>query len=324
MNKTVVAGEERTDHDRMPCMEVFGGSELTARGVQFGGLDPWLFSKPYGEARDGGDVYYASSCINGRISRFLLADIAGHGAAVAGTAGNLKTLMRRFVNWLDQVEFVRRLNRQFAELAPEGIFATAIVATFFAPTRRLCLCNAGHPSPLLYRATSREWSLLGAGNDLAPRNIPFGILDLLDYQHFDVELNPGDCLLIYTDALTEACGVDRQILGENGLLEIAKILPAAAPRELAESLLYEVGKRYPAALSCDDVTVMVLQANGRELEFSLLEKWRVARRYFSTLAAAVRNGTEKPPFPYPDSTLANIGGAIIPALSKRWRARSTK
>ena len=63
----------------MHCMEVFGGIQLAARAVQFGGLNIWLFSKPIGEGHKGGDVYYASSCINGRISRFLLADVVGHG-----------------------------------------------------------------------------------------------------------------------------------------------------------------------------------------------------------------------------------------------------
>jgi hypothetical protein len=122
-------------------MEVFGGSQLVARAVQFGGLETWLFSKPMGEGREGGDVYYASSCIKGRISRFLLADVVGHGQAAAETADGLKFPMRRFVNWLDQAEFVRLLNWQFSEVAPDGIFATAIVATFFAPTGRLCLCS---------------------------------------------------------------------------------------------------------------------------------------------------------------------------------------
>jgi hypothetical protein len=59
----------------MPCMEVWGGSQLTARGVVFGGLDAWVYSKPHGKAQRGGDVYYASSCAAGRISRLLLADV---------------------------------------------------------------------------------------------------------------------------------------------------------------------------------------------------------------------------------------------------------
>ena len=94
----------------MSCMQVWGGSQLTTRGVAMGGLDAWVYSKPYGQAQRGGDVYYASSCATGRITRLLLADVAGHGNSVAATAADLRTLMRRFVNRLDQTEFVRLLN----------------------------------------------------------------------------------------------------------------------------------------------------------------------------------------------------------------------
>src|SRR5580658_1682801 len=146
---------------RMQCMEVWGGSQLTSSGVQLPGLDVWVYSKPFHQAQHGGDVYYASSCATGRISRLLLADVSGHGKSVAATAADLRTLMRRFVNRLDQKEFVRLLNQQFVALSRTGTFATAVVTTFFAPSRRLLICNAGHPRPLLYRAAKKEWSLLG-------------------------------------------------------------------------------------------------------------------------------------------------------------------
>jgi hypothetical protein len=88
-------------------MEVWGGSQLIARGVAFGGLDAWVYSKSHGNAQHGGVVYDASICATGRIARLLLADVAGHGLSVASTAADLRTLMRRFVNRLDQTEFVR-------------------------------------------------------------------------------------------------------------------------------------------------------------------------------------------------------------------------
>src|SRR4029077_2548524 len=164
---------------QMTCMEVWGGSQLTTRGVEMGGLDAWVYSKPYGDAQRGGDVYYASSCATGRITRLLLADVGGHGNTVASTAANLRTLMRRFVNRLDQTEFVRMLNQQFTILSESGTFATAVVATFFAPTQRLIVSNAGHPRPLLYRAAKGQWTLLGAEpaeEEASPHNMPLGII----------------------------------------------------------------------------------------------------------------------------------------------------
>jgi phosphoserine phosphatase RsbU/P len=301
----------------MQCMEVWGGSQLTSRGVVFGGLDAWVYSKPFGKAHAGGDIYYASSCATGRISRLLLADVAGHGHTVAATAADLRTLMRRFVNRLDQTEFVRLLNQQFAVLPRTGAFATAIVTTFFEPSRRLMVCNAGHPRPMLFRAAQRQWDFLGVqgpGSRTAPSNIPIGLFDAAVYEQFDVELEPGDCLVSYTDALIESRDSDGEMLGEDGLLRITRLLGDVPPEKMIETLLAEIETRYPENLSEDDVTVLVVRANGRQLRFSLREKLRAFGRFISALLRGEHA-------PFPDAKLANIGGAIIPALARRWRAR---
>jgi sigma-B regulation protein RsbU (phosphoserine phosphatase) len=310
-----------TSTQRMQCMEVWGGSQLTERGVEFGGLETWVYSKPYGDAEHGGDVYYASSCATGRISRLLLADVSGHGHAVAETAADLRTLMRRFVNRLDQAEFVKLLNQQFAELSKDGAFATAIVTTFFAPSRRLMICNAGHPRPLLYRAAGGNWSLLAAKESriaAAPQNLPLGMIHITEYEHFDVELQPGDCLVTYTDALIESNDADGTMLGEAGVLRIVRALGDVDADKLIPALLAEIAARDPKNLTDDDVTVLAMRASGRELNFSLGEKLEAAMRLGSAVIRSVNPQAERPPFP--DAHLANIGGALIPTLGRRWRA----
>lgn len=303
----------------MQCMEVWSGSQLTESRVEFGGLDAWVYSKPFGESRHGGDIYYASSCATGRITRLLVADVAGHGSTVADTATGLRTLMRRFVNRLDQGEFVRLLNRQFSELSQAGTFATAIVTTFFAPTGRLTVCNAGHPRPLIYRASRRQWSLLSAADQAAEAvtNFPLGIVSLAEYEQFDVELEPGDFLLCYTDALIEASDSDGEPLAEAGLLRVVSQLGDLDAQSLTEALLKEIGSRDPANLSDDDVTVLVVRANGRPAHYPFSQKLRAFGRFAGTLLRSFNPRAERPPLP--DANLANIGGAIIPALSKRWR-----
>jgi len=271
---------------QMQCMEVWGGSQLTARGVVIGGLDAWVYSKPYGQAQHGGDVYYASSCVTGRISRLLLADVSGHGTSVADIATNLRNLMRRFVNRRDQAEFVTLLNQQFAALSTQGTFATAVVSTFYAPTRRLKLCNAGHPRPVLYRAAQKQWSLLGEESTSRPAgllNLPLGILSITQYEHFDVELEPGDCMMAYTDALIESSDADGASLNEDGVLRILNSLGDVKPEELIEALLGEIAKRYPQNLSADDVTVLMVRANGNPRTPTLGIKLRAAA--LMTLAA---------------------------------------
>ena len=305
----------------MQCMEVWGGSQLTARGVQFGGLDAWVYSKPFGNAQHGGDVYYASSCATGRISRLLLADVSGHGTAVASTAADLRTLMRRFVNRLDQTEFVKLLNQQFSVMSSAGTFATAIVATFFEPSRRMTICNAGHPRPLIYRAAQRKWDFLTHDGKArtAPANLPLGLLEMSEYEQFDVELEPGDCVLSYTDALMESNDANGEMLGEQGVLRIARLLGDIEPEKLTDALLREIAERYPENLSDDDVTVLLVRANGQPLRFTLAEKLKALLRFSRTFFGAINPRAERPPLP--DANLANVGGAIIPALGRRWRAK---
>jgi len=318
-NRDIVIGTQPAQ--QMTCMEVWGGSQLTTRTVELAGLDAWVYSKPYGEAKRGGDVYYASSCATGRIARLLLADVSGHGNVVAATAADLRTLMRRFVNRLDQTEFVRLINQQFAKLSQAGSFATAVIATFFAPSRRLIVCNAGHPRPLVYRAESREWNFLGhegADEKVAARNLPLGIVDLAEYEQFDVELQPGDCVLCYTDALIESRDADGEMIGEGGLLRIMRLLGDVEPQALTKTLLEEIAHRYPENLGDDDVTVLVVRANGRKARYPLKEKLWAQLRLVGSLFRAINPWAERPPLP--DLNMANIGGAIIPALGRRWRA----
>jgi hypothetical protein len=86
---------------------------------------------------------------------------------------------------------------------------------------------------------------------------------------------------------------------------------------LSAALLREIAERYPENLSEDDVTVLLMRANGRPLRVSFREQ---LVRFSKTFIGAINRGAERPPLP--DANLANIGGAIIPALERRWRARN--
>ena len=309
--------------EQMECMEVWGGTEPITRRVAMRGLDAWVYSRPCGDSTCGGDVYYASSCATGRISRLLVADVAGHGAAVGQLAAVLRGLMRRFVNFIDQSQFVRAMNTSFVEGTPDGVFATAVVCTFFAPTHRMTVCNAGHPQPLWYRAADRRWSLLRQPTDAAvsavPSNMPLGIMDLVDYQQSDVEMGTDDLMLFYTDALSEAAGPDGTMLNEAGLLQVVQRLAGTEPAVLIDALLAAVGHLHPANLQSDDVTMILLRPTGRR---PVTPFWARARGLTRFTWAVVSGAVTRPrAVPLPDLKLANVGGAVLPWLSRLWRVK---
>src|SRR6476659_5173179 len=89
----------------LACLEVWGGNEPVDTALAVPGLQVWVYAVPFANASAGGDVHFVSSCGTGRIARLLVADVAGHGEAVADTARTLRGLIRRFMNHIDQRQF---------------------------------------------------------------------------------------------------------------------------------------------------------------------------------------------------------------------------
>lgn len=324
----------------MQCMEIWGGNDAVDRGVILAGLDAWVLSRPYADAANGGgDVHYVSSCATGRITRLLVADVSGHGADVAETARGLRSLMRRYVNYIDQTRFVREMNGQFRAMAQTGRFATALVTTYFGPTGELSICNAGHPPPLLYRARNREWSVLAqapaafvraakqperapatqrGGESDGPANIPLGILDMSRYEQFTLRLATGDMVLCYTDSLIEAKNAAGELLGRQGLLDIVRTLDVSPPDRLIPRLLTAVAALAEGNLATDDATALLFRPNGGAPRAPFFQRALAPLRVAAASLAALRPGADRAPLP--ELSLPNLGGAIFGPLSRLRRA----
>ena len=250
----------------MQCMEIWSGHGAIREAVSVPGLDVWVHSRPYEDDDTGGDIHFISLCAKGCVTRLSVADVAGHGRPVSDIAEWLRNQMRRHIIKIDQSRFARAINKEFAELETEGRFATALLASYFAPEDRLILCNAGHPRPLWYRAEAGEWCVLHhevAERDRDVRNLPLGIIDPTDYHQFAVTLAPGDLVVIYTDSLTEArAGGGDEMLGEQGLLALVDRLDATEHEGFGERVLDAVAHYAGRDEPEDDETLVVLRHTG--------------------------------------------------------------
>ncbi|MCB9841958.1 MAG: serine/threonine-protein phosphatase [Phycisphaeraceae bacterium] len=302
----------------MHCMEVWGGNREIDNGVVMPGLDAWVYARPYkgsDETSGGGDVHYVSSCATGRITRVLIADVAGHGEGVDQLARGLRVLMRKFINYTDQTRFVNRLNREFHELSRDCKFATAVVLTYWGPNGHLSVCNAGHPRPLVYRAQSRQWSFLR--DESGADNIPLGIDPGTVYGPYELRTKVGDIVLLYTDALIEARGTDGKLLGEEGLLALVRTLDAADPGALIHEIVERLRSMSGSADADDDVTMLALRNNGvgasvGGLGTGLRAGWDLTR----ALAGSLKPGGKVMGFP--QMTWTNFAGAFSKRINKRF------
>ncbi len=298
----------------MQCMEVWGGNDFVDTQIAMAGLDAWIVSRPLKGAPQGGDVHYLSSCATGRVARMLLADVSGHGEAVSKISTALRHLMRKFVNFIDQTHFVAGLNSSFHQLDVEGNFATALVMSWFGPTRELSLTNAGHPSPLIYVHDEDQWRYLENEEEerppgSIPRDVPLGVVDDVIYSELRCQLHPMDLILCYSDALVETMGQGSARKGQEFLLSWLAQADAENPQELIAKLTREV-----EAMTDDDLTIMVFRPRNDRPWEGLRNKLLAPAHMMCGLISALRHRDR--PIPWPEVSIANLGGALIGALNR--------
>jgi phosphoserine phosphatase RsbU/P len=319
----------------MQCMEVWGGNQAISSAVAMPGLTAWVFSRPYGAGEStplpaqsaGGDIHYVTSCATGRITRLVVADVAGHGQTVARASDALRRLMRTYSNYIDQSSFVEQLNRRFAELAEQadddsvqpGAFATAVVATYFAPTDELAISNAGHPRPMRYVAARKKWeSLVARAGDGGLSNLPLGIDTPTEYPTTRLEMGEGDLVLMYSDSFIEMRDQQGRMLGESGLEACLNQLGGERPDGLIERLIEIVSPSGIAAMN-DDVTAMLIARNARKPEPSLALGAVATARIVRAAVASLKPGAL--PATFPQFGLVSLGGSMFSALNRVKRKR---
>ena len=221
----------------------------------------WIHSTPLEPATGGGDVHYVSVCNRGMTSRIALADVAGHGDFASAVAERLRDVLQRHTNNWDQSALMRELNDAFIEGATGVQYATAVVLGFYTQTGELLFTSAGHLPPFWYRAGEREWEVLEADTPHAREieGLPLGVIPGTHYAQTAVELGLNDLVVLYTDGLTEARDEAGDMLGEEGLLALARECPVESPLSTARGLLDRLATFRRRSVPQDDETLVVLQ-----------------------------------------------------------------
>ncbi|WP_298459842.1 PP2C family protein-serine/threonine phosphatase [uncultured Cellulomonas sp.] len=194
------------------------------------------------------------------VAHLAVLDATGHDLrGTVSAAVTLAALRNSRREGRDLETTVRVMDRYATEQGRGQIFVTAVVATLDLPTGRLRYANAGHLAPLLMRRGKVVKQLTGG------RRVLMG-LGHEEVAVAEEQLEPGDCVVLYTDGITEArddtgtfFGIDRLI----GHLERSAAADLPAP-EMLRRLSHDVLDHQKGVLQ-DDATLVVAQwASGEE------------------------------------------------------------
>jgi sigma-B regulation protein RsbU (phosphoserine phosphatase) len=183
----------------LACAEIWAGNLRTASLLELPDLAAWVHSIPAGPGRAGGDVHYVSVCPSCIVSRIALADVSGHGEAVAVVAGKLRELMGQYLTSLEQIPLMRDLNQAVREELGGAHYATMVAVGWHRRRGLMVVTNAGHPPPLWYRAARNEWTWLErlpAKSGNRPTGVPLGLLANVTYQRLVVKPQAGDLIVL--------------------------------------------------------------------------------------------------------------------------------
>jgi len=201
--------ERAMQHELDAAHEVQQGF-LPAAAPVVEGYDFFDFYEPANQL--SGDYYDYVQLPDGRLA-VVVADVSGKGISASLVMAKLSAETRYcLAHEPSPVGAVGRLNHLLCESSWGGRFVTLVLAVVDPSRHQVTLVSAGHPAPLLCGGSGVVQVLAEAETGL-----PLGIERNVAYAQRDLWLKPHDCLVLYTDGITEAMNSSGDLYGQQRL-----------------------------------------------------------------------------------------------------------
>jgi sigma-B regulation protein RsbU (phosphoserine phosphatase) len=202
----------------------------------------------------GGDFFDYVDIDAGTLG-FALGDVAGKGppAALLATAVQSNFVALAPIS-ADPAEALARINKALLRRAIEARFATLFYGVAY-PDGKLRYCNAGQEPALVIGPGREEWLEIGGP--------VLGLLPIASYESGEVQLRPGDSVIVYSDGVTEARDIANAEFGRERLLAAVQNRDGQKPDVVLEAVLTAVSQFAHGAAQADDITALVFRYRGR-------------------------------------------------------------
>ena len=188
----------------------------------------------------------------------VIADVSGKGVPAGLLMAMCRSLLRFSARETDSpAEAVATVNRQLFPDVREDMFVSLVCLTLDDAKGNVRLARAGHDAPLLFKSDTGSIELI------KPPGVAIGIDEGTVFERvtkdFVFQLDPGDCLLLYTDGVCEAVddsgdefGIDRL---KEEFLQTAPLGASAVVKAVTQAVKAFAGEKP----QMDDITLIAIE-----------------------------------------------------------------
>ncbi len=202
----------------------------------------------------GGDLYDYYVRDNKLI--FCIGDISGKGVPAAMLMAITHSLFRTLSAHNNQPELIMQaINHSSSENNPDIMFITMFLGVLDLETGVITYCNAGHNPPILIQSGKAEYMDTAA-------NLILGVEPDAKYTSKTLQLGAGDTLFLYTDGLTEAENIEKNLFGEENALKTADGFGNLPAEEQIGKMCQDLQRFVGTAEQSDDLTMLAIRFKG--------------------------------------------------------------
>ena len=212
----------------------------------------------------GGDFYDFLRIDDNRIV-VVISDVIGKGIPAALRMSCFRGAVRAYADTECSSEAVKemigRLNKMACRECDAGEFITLFYAMIDVRDMTITYCNCGHEPTVLIRG--------GEITELHKGGLVLGVEIEAKYEIETIALKDSDCLLFYTDGLSDAANFDGEFWGRERMLETAKKFTGDSAEQMVKNILMYRRRFVGLARQIDDTSMIVVKVGKTaDLEFT--------------------------------------------------------
>ena len=186
-----------------------------------------------------------------------IADVSGKGVPAALFMMSAKIIIANYAKMgKTPAEILTLTNKTICANNQEDMFVTVWIGILEISTGKLTAANAGHEYPVLMQPNG-NFELYKDKHGFV-----IGGMNGVRYKQYEIQLEPGAKLFVYTDGVPEATNSENQLFGTERMIEALNERKGSSPQALLKNVRWTVDGFVKNAEQFDDLTMLCIEYRG--------------------------------------------------------------